>query len=158
MMRNTKKLNLILGLLLIAFFVISASLIFDMLPVTTKPKPPIIKIEGHRDAPITHGQPGEAVGCADCHYAAVYGECTDSVCHPSPDYMIGDNNTIYFAHHDLSYSGFMDCWSSDCHDPGTVEDPLDVRYVKGDLVEGDTWQEWHLYCETCHPNVHSTPP
>jgi len=50
------------------------------------------------------------------------------------------------AHHDLSYTGFMDCWSSDCHNP----DPNDVRFVTTDLVDGDNATAWHNYCNECH--------
>jgi len=161
MIRDTKKSSFILGLLIIAFFAVSLSLVIDMSSITVPPKPPVDVIEGHRDVFVTHGTSVgvDSLGCADCHYGPVHGDCTDDVCHPSPDYWLGDNNSIYFSHHDLAYSGSeLDCWSSECHDPGTDEDPYDIRYVKEDLVGGDTWQDWHVYCETCHLNVHSMPP
>ncbi|UCD13406.1 MAG: hypothetical protein JSW60_07575 [Thermoplasmatales archaeon] len=145
-----KKSNLILGLLAIAFFIISLSLVLDIqTPSPTIPTPPtIIEIEEHRNASITHGGDEWPLGCVDCHYQPIDGECTD--CH-IPDYWLGDDDATYFAHHDLSYSGFMDCWSPDCHNP----EPNDVRYVDTDLVEGDNW---HEYCDTCHDDsTHDWP-
>ncbi len=148
MIMYIKKSNLILGFLVIAFFAVSLFLVLDIqTPSHTKPTPiTIIEIEGHRDTPIHHG--GWPLGCADCHYQPIDGECTD--CH-IPDYWLGDDNSIYFAHHDLAYSGFMDCWSSSCHDP----DPNDVRYVDTDLVEGNNW---HEFCDNCHADrTHGWP-
>ena len=141
-MRKVKKTNLILGLLVIAFFAISLSFISDIqIPPTSKSKQLIIeKIEvGHNsNIKITHG--AWPLGCADCHTQPIVGECID--CHV-PDYWVGDDDSTYFAHHDLGYSGFMDCWSSSCHDP----DPNDVRYVDTDLIEDD---DWMAFCDNCH--------
>ena len=145
MTRNIKKTNLILGLLVIAFFTVSLFLALDIqAPSRTIPeRPTIVEIEEHLGVAITHGGAEWPLACGECHTQPVYGECRD--CH-APDYWIGDDDATYFAHHDPSYTGFMDCWSSDCHDP----DPNDVRYVKTDLVEGDDWEAWHLFCDKCH--------
>ena len=143
MIRIIKKTDLILGLLVVAFFIVTASLFLEMqtTSILTPDQPTIIEIEGHRETIISHGGGSQwPLGCAECHFEPVIGDCID--CH-APDYWIGGDNSVYFAHHDLSYTGFMDCWSSECHDP----DPLDVRYVKGDLVEGD---DWHAFCDDCH--------
>jgi len=142
MKKNIKKSNLILNLLVIAFFTVSISYIIDLNSNGITPQPPI-EIEEHLDVPITHGDDLWPYSCSKCHYEPVMGECTD--CH-IPDYWIGENNSTYHAHHDLSYTGFMDCWSADCHDP----DPNDVRFVKTDLVEGDDEDAWHEFCDTCH--------
>ncbi len=147
MIKNLKKSDLILGLLVIAFFIVSLSLIFTI--QTSAPSIPngpiIIEIEEHSDILITHGSELYPLGCAECHFEPVYGECTD--CH-IPDYWVGVNNATYNAHHDLSYTGFIDCWSSSCHNP----DPNDVRYVDTDLVDGDTMEAWHTFCDDCHPD------
>lgn len=142
MTRNIKKTNLILGLLVIAFFAVSLSFVLDIHTTTVISTRPSIEIieESHGNTLITHGEEDLSLGCAECHFQPIYGECVD--CH-IPDYWLGDDDSTYFAHHDLSYSGFMDCWSSSCHNP----DPNDVRYVKVDLVEGDDWME---FCEDCH--------
>ena len=139
-MRKMKKSNLVLSLLFISFIIVSSSLIFDIESPSDKPPSEIIEIDEHKDNVISHAGGDWELQCADCHYKSIDGECTD--CH-TPDYWLGDDDGTYFAHHDLSYSGFMDCWSSDCHDP----EPNDVRYVKTDLVEGD---DWHTYCDECH--------
>ncbi len=142
MIRKIKKTNLILSLLVIAFFIVTLSIILELqIPTGIIPdQPNIIKIEEHMDTPISHGGDQWPLGCAECHFEPVYGECVD--CH-IPDFWVGADDSVYFAHHDLSYTGFMDCWSSECHDP----DPEDVRFVKGDLVEGD---DWHAFCDNCH--------
>lgn len=139
MKRKIRKSSLILRLLVIAFFAVSLSYALDITPYNISPRPPI-EIEEHIDVPITHGGDQWPYSCTKCHYEPVYGECSD--CH-IPDYWIGEDDNTYMAHHDLSYTGFMDCWSSECHDP----DPNDVRFVKTDLVEGD---DWHLFCDRCH--------
>lgn len=139
-MKKIRKSSFILCLLFIFFFAVSISLLFETQTSPHSKPSDIIEIENHRDNLISHGGTSIEVGCADCHYQPIDGECTD--CH-SPDHWLGDDNSIYFAHHDLAYSGFMDCWSSSCHDP----EPNDVRYVKVDLVEGD---DWHGYCDGCH--------
>lgn len=140
MVRNIKKSNLILGLLVIVFFAVSLSFVLDVqMPSLTIPtQPTIIEIEEHLDIPITHG--AWPLGCADCHKQPIVGECTD--CH-IPDYWLGDDDSIYFAHHDLAWTGFTNCWSSDCHDP----EPNDIRYVNTDLIEGDDWMG---FCDNCH--------
>lgn len=149
MIRKIKKTNIILSLLVIAFIIVSLSLILEMQStLEDTSKPTIIEIEEHIDTQISHGGEQWELGCAECHFEPVYGECVD--CHV-PDFWVGDDNSVYFAHHDLSYTGFMDCWSSQCHDP----DPEDVRYVNGDLVEGD---DWHGFCDNCHTNfLHRDP-
>ena len=139
MKREIRKSNLILRLLVIAFFAVSLSYAIDITPNNISQLPPI-EIEGHLDVPIAHGGDQWPYSCTKCHYEPVYGECSD--CH-IPDYWIGEDNATYMAHHDLSYTGFMDCWSSDCHNP----DPNDVRFVKTDLVIGD---DWHEFCDRCH--------
>lgn len=150
MIRNIKKSNLILRLLVIAFFAVSISYFLDVTP-SISPQPPI-EIEGHLDVPIAHGGDQWPYNCAGCHYEPVIGECTD--CH-TPDYWVGDNNATYNAHHDLSYTGFVDCWSEDCHDP----DPNDVRFVKTDLVIGNDAEAWHIFCNRCHDGgTHELPP
>ena len=145
MIINVKKYNMILGLLVIAFFIVSLSLTYNIQSyVPTIPDGPIIiEIEEHSDILITHGSGQWPLGCAECHFKPVYGECTD--CH-IPDFWVGENNATYNAHHDLSYGGFRDCWSTECHNP----DPNDVRYVDTDLVDGDTMEAWHLFCSGCH--------
>ena len=148
MIRNIKKSNLILGLLVITFFTISISFVSDIqTPSLTIPtRPTIIEIEEHLDTPITHG--GWPLGCADCHYQPIDAECTD--CH-TPDYWLGDDDSTYMAHHDLAYPGFIDCYSSSCHDP----DPNDVRYVNTTLVEDDDWMG---FCKNCHDEMtHNWP-
>ncbi|KYK30500.1 MAG: hypothetical protein AYK22_03675 [Thermoplasmatales archaeon SG8-52-3] len=139
MKKKIKKSSLILKLLVIAFFAVSISYALDISPYTISPQPPI-EIEEHTDVPITHGGDQWPYSCTKCHYEPLYGECTD--CH-TPDYWIGDDDGTYMAHHDLSYTGFIDCWSVDCHNP----DPNDVRFVETDLVEGD---DWHEFCDNCH--------
>ena len=148
MVPKIEKTNLILTLLVIAFFIVSISLIFDLEAhsINTSKEPKIIEIEEHQDTKISHGGDQWPLGCAECHTEPVYGDCSVPECHPSPDYMVGDDDSIYFPHHDPGYPDFKDCWSSDCHDP----DPEDVRYVKGDLVDGDSWQAWHDFCTNCH--------
>jgi hypothetical protein len=150
MVGKIKKSNLILGLLFISFLIVSLSLILEIsTPVEIEPEPPIIiEIKEHENAQITHGGDEWPLGCADCHYTPIDGECTD--CH-IPDYWLGDDDGTYFAHHDLSYTGFMDCWSSDCHNPN----PNDTRYVVIDLVQDD---DWHLYCDECHDDSNHTEP
>lgn len=149
MIKKIKKTNFILSLLVIAFVIVSISLILDIqTALDNTSKPTIIKIEEHIDVQISHGGDQWPLGCAECHFEPVYGECVD--CHV-PDFWVGDDDSVYFAHHDLSYTGFMDCWSSECHDP----DPDDVRYVKGDLVEDD---DWHAFCDNCHSDfLHRLP-
>jgi hypothetical protein len=147
-MKKIRKSSLILSLLFIFFLAISLSLIFEIQTVPHKTPSEIIEIENHRDNLISHGGGDWELKCADCHYQPIDGVCTD--CH-TPDYWLGVDDGTYFAHHDLSYSGFMDCWSSDCHDP----DPNDVRYVITDLVEGD---DWHGYCDECHDGRSHTLP
>ena len=142
MIKNIKKTNLVLSLLFIAFFIVTLSLSQEIQNTSfNKPeKPTIIDIEDHGGTSISHGAEQWALACNECHFESVFGECTD--CH-IPDFWLGDDDATYFAHHDLSYTGFMDCWSSDCHDP----DPFDVRYVKTDLVEDG---DWHTFCDKCH--------
>ena len=151
MVQKIKKTNLILGLLVIAFFIVSLSITFEIQTpsIFKSEQPTIIVIEEHRDTPISHGGDQWPLGCAECHFEPVYGECID--CHV-PDFWVGDDDSVYFAHHDQGYTGFVDCWSSSpCHD----QDPEDVRYVKGDLVEGD---DWHAYCKECHNDfLHRQP-
>ena len=154
MIRKIKKTNFILSLLVIAFFIVSLSLILEMqIPSEIIPdQPTIIEIEEHIDVQISHGGDQWPLGCAECHFEPVYGECVD--CHV-PDYWVGDDDSVYFAHHDLAYTGFKDCWSSKpCHAP----DPEDVRYVEGDLVVDD---DWHSYCggdTGCHQEfLHRQP-
>ena len=148
MIRNIKKSNLILELLVIAFFAVSITLVLDIQTLTIPTQPTIIEIEGHLDTPISHGGDEWPLGCAECHYQPIDDECTD--CH-IPDYWIGDDDSTYFAHHDLAYSGFMDCWSSSCHNPNAN----DVRYVNTTLVkDGD----WHEFCDNCHADsTHDWP-
>lgn len=151
MIRNIKKSNMILVLLFTAFFIVSLSLTINI--QTSAPaipnEPIIIEIKEHSDILITHGSGQWPLGCAKCHFGPVYGECTD--CH-IPDIWIGAYNNTYNAHHDLSYTGFKDCWSSDCHNP----DPNDTRYINASLVKDDTYQAWHAFCyEKCHNT--STP-
>ena len=142
MIRKIKKTNLTLGLLIIAFFIVTLSLALEIQTSSTIiPEPPtIIDIEGHSDTVITHGGDQWPLGCEKCHFEPIYGECTE--CH-IPDYWVGEDDATYHAHHDLSYTGFMDCWSSECHDP----DPNDVRYVKTDLIKDN---DWHEFCDNCH--------
>lgn len=149
MTRNIKKTNIILGLLVIAFFAVSITFILDLNTITVISTRPTIQIieEGHGDTPITHGEEVSLLGCTECHFEPIFGECVD--CH-IPDVWLGDDDSTYFAHHDLAYTGFMDCWSSSCHDP----DPNDVRYIKVDLIIDD---DWMLYCEDCHNFTHQWP-
>jgi len=140
MIRTIKKSNLILALLVIAFFAVSLSLLFDVQTIIIPEEPTIIEIKEHFENPISHGGDEWPLECAECHTQPIDGECID--CH-IPDYWLGEDNATYFAHHDLAYSGFMDCWSSSCHDP----EPNDVRYVKTDLVEDG---DWHKFCDECH--------
>lgn len=147
MIRNIKKSNLILGLLVIAFFTVSLSLVLDIQTSTpaVPTQPTIIEIQEHRNVPITHGGDQWPYNCSTCHTEPVYGECTDPSCHPSLDYWVGDNDATYFAHHDSSYTGFTDCVSIDCH--GHYPNPNDVRYVETGLVKNN---DWHTYCNGCH--------
>jgi len=142
MIRKIKKTNFILSLLVIAFFIVSLSLILEMqIPSKIIPdQPTIIEIEEHIDVQISHGGDQWPLGCAECHFEPVYGECED--CH-IPDFWVGEDDSIYHAHHDPAYTGFSDCWDVNCHNA----DPEDVRYVKGDLVVDD---DWHGYCDDCH--------
>lgn len=146
MVRKIEKTNIILVLLVIAFFSIVISLILDLEAHSITPnKPIIIEIEEHQDTKISHGGDQWPLNCEQCHTEPVYGDCSLPECHPSPDYMVGDDDSIYFAHHDPGYPDFKDCGDQECHD--TVSD--DIRYVKGDLItDGD----WHTYCENCHEN------
>ena len=144
MMWKIKKTNLTLGLLVIAFFIVTLSLVLEIqtsAPVESEP-PTVTEIEEHRDILITHGGDDWPLGCSECHFEPIYGECTE--CHV-PDYWVGEDDSTYHAHHDLSYTGFMDCKSSECHDP----DPNDVRFVKTDLVVDN---DWHDFCDKCHAN------
>ena len=135
-----------------AFFIVSISLILEMQPTSifTPDQPTIIIIEEHRETPISHAGDYGPYSCEKCHFEPVSGECVD--CHV-PDYWIGDDNSIYFAHHDLAYTGFMDCWDSNCHNP----DPEYVRYVTVDIVEGNDKDAWHIFCEICHDTTHDPP-
>ena len=149
MIQKIKKTNFILSLLVIAFIIVSFSLIMEMQATLEETsKPTIIEIDEHIDTQISHGGDQWPLGCAECHFEPIYGECVD--CHV-PDFWVGDDDSVYFAHHDLSYTGFMDCWSTDCHNP----DPNDVRYVTGDLIiDGD----WHGFCDDCHKDfLHRQP-
>jgi len=151
MIRNIKKSNLILGLLVIAFFAVSLSFVLDIqTPSPTIPtQPTIVEIEESHsfDTPITHG--GLPSGCDDCHTQPVDMECTE--CH-TPDYWVGDKDLTYFPHHSLDYSGFNNCWSNSCHAPNLN----DVRYVNMDLVKDGNWMG---FCDNCHASgmTHNWP-
>ncbi|KYK32079.1 MAG: hypothetical protein AYK22_00535 [Thermoplasmatales archaeon SG8-52-3] len=132
--------SLILRSLVIAFFAVSIFYAIDINPDTISPQP-LIEIEKYTNVPKTHGD-DQSYNCSKCHYEPLYAECTD--CH-IPDYWIGDDDGTYMAHHDLSYNGFIDCWSVDCHNP---PNPNDIRFVKTNLLDGGDWQE---FCYTkCH--------
>ena len=174
MKTRIRKSDAILGILVVAFMVVSVSFVFGaenpLLLSLDATEPSVIEIkETHGNKPISHGAPG--VGCADCHldilseYKIMDGGpnhnrtwCT-VLCHYDGGMamelpiMFGNATTpsgnVTMPHHleDDVRLGFNSCLSSRCHeDPAN---PDDMRYAILPLEEG------HDLCVFCHAFTHS---
>ena len=174
MKTRIRKSDAILGILVVAFMVVSVSFVFGfdsplLLSLDTT-EPSIIEIkETHGNKPISHGAPG--VGCADCHLDVLseykimdntsqYYErtwCT-VLCHYDGGMAMelplvfgnatspGGNVTMPHHLEDDVRPGFNSCLSSSCHEDPDHQD--DMRYAIAPLEEG------HDLCILCHSFTH----
>jgi hypothetical protein len=139
MLGNSKKLDLILGILIVVLIIILVYFLYytssDNFFIDRED--PILSIVDINDRFNVLISPhlSDAKSCSQCHLDAIIVDCT--TCHSNPPLYI--NNTTYFPHHEpVGDPGLLNCTSSDCHD-GTS----DVRYINTPIGTSE-------YCDQCH--------
>jgi hypothetical protein len=153
---NIKKSDLFLGFLIIIFFVIFVTFLFDtalhesFLKGVDVPKSSIFDIKEHKMESISHFASNRS--CATCHADAINDEliCI-SLCHKvggiASDHIpllnwtgVNDSGTILFEHHPGGTLPFG-CLFADCHENSAQPD--DARYALNLLAN-------HDFCDLCH--------
>jgi hypothetical protein len=160
MKQKVRKSNVMLGILIAVFAVLSVSFVIEfagpsLMSLTTS-DPTIMEIRDHESAPISHFASNRT--CATCHSDAINNEsiCKD-LCHKAGGMAasklaltsftgVNSSGTVNLTHHkDGPGAWALGCLYSGCH-----EDPVqtdDARYAQ---AVGEPTK--HEYCDNCHLN------